>query len=139
MGFESCSGRPDANVSDFICWLLPSVTVSYSGFSFVHADSLFISNLSTGIDLYSIRTLQRLRHYSCPVTINLPLQVTLACQGLDRVVMGGLDGIVRVYDRTTGELVHRLQHKAGGRVQVVDVSSSGVSHALTWPTRIFRP
>jgi hypothetical protein len=26
--------------------------------------------------------------------------------------VGGVDGAVRVYDRTTGELVHRLRHKA---------------------------
>jgi hypothetical protein len=36
--------------------------------------------------------------------------------------VGGVDGAVRVYDRSTGELVHRLAHKVKGRVQVVDVS-----------------
>jgi hypothetical protein len=34
---------------------------------------------------------------------------------------GGVDGAVRVYDHTTGGLVHRLGHKVKGRVQVVDV------------------
>ncbi len=37
--------------------------------------------------------------------------------------MGGVDGITRVYDRDTGALVHRSEHKAGGCVQVFDVSS----------------
>lgn len=93
-----------------------------SGFSFVDGDSLFISNLSNGVDLYSLRTMQRLRHYEASLTINVPLQVALARQNLDRVVVGGVDGTVRVYDRATGGLVHRLGHKAKGRVQVVDVS-----------------
>ena len=42
--------------------------------------------------------MQRLRHYEVPVTINVPLQVALARQNLDRVVVGGVDGAVRVYD-----------------------------------------
>jgi WD40 repeat protein len=102
-----------------------------SGFSFVDGDSLFVSNLSNGIDMYSLRTMQRLRHYEAPVTINVPLQVALARQNLDRVVVGGVDGAVRVYDRTTGELVHRLGHKVKGRVQVVDVSDPTFQHPLT--------
>ena len=115
------------NVSRCIDYLVRSLDASCSGFSFLDGDSLFISNLSNGVDLYSVRTMQRLRHYDCPVTINLPLQVTLTRQGLDRVVMGGVDGITRIYDRDMGALVHRLEHKAGGRVQVVDVSSPGVT------------
>ena len=77
--------------------------------------------------------MQRLRHYESPVTINVPLQVALARQNLNRVVVGGDDGTVRVYDRTTGELVHRLGHKVKGRVQVVDVSDPAYQHvhALT--------
>ena len=66
--------------------------------------------------------MQRLRHYEVPVTINVPLQVALARQNLDRVVVGGVDGAVRVYDRTTSELVLRLGYKVKGRVQVIDVS-----------------
>jgi len=95
-----------------------------SGFSFVDGESLFISNLSNGVDLYSLRTMQRLRHYEAPVTINVPVQVALARQNLDRVVVGGVDGTVRIYDRATGELVHRLGHNVKGRIQVVDVSTS---------------
>jgi WD40 repeat protein len=94
------------------------------GFSFVDGDSLFVSNLSNGVDLYSLRTMQRLRHYEAPVTINVPLQIALARQNLDRVVVGGVDGAVRVYDRSTGELVLRLEHKVKGRVQVVDAAST---------------
>ena len=100
-----------------------------SGFSFVDGDSLFISNLSNGVDLYSLRNMQRLRHYEAPMSINVPLQVALARQNFDRVVVGGVDGAVRVYDRTTGELVHRLGHKAKGHIQVVDVSDPRFQHA----------
>ena len=66
--------------------------------------------------------MQRLRHYEAPVTINVPVEVALARQNLDRVVVGGVDGAVRVYACATGELVHCLGHKVKGRVQVVDVS-----------------
>ena len=71
--------------------------------------------------------MQRLRHYEAPVTINMPVQVALARQNLDRVVVGGVDGAIRVYDRTTGELVHRLSHKVKGRIQVIDVSNQGLN------------
>lgn len=85
-------------------------------------DNIFISNLSNGIDLYSLRTMQRLRHYESVVTVNVPFQVALARQALDRVVLGDASGILRVYDRETGEHVHSLEHQVKGRVQVVDVS-----------------
>ena len=66
--------------------------------------------------------MQCIRHYKHAVTINIPLQVTLARQALDWVVLGGVDGIIHVYDRATGELVHQLEDQVGGRVQVVEVS-----------------
>ena len=93
-----------------------------SGYSFLEGDSLFIYNLSNGIDLYSLRTMQRLRHYESPVTINVPLQVALTRQSSDQVVVGGVDGIVRIYDRETSGSVYRLEHKVKGQVQVIDVS-----------------
>jgi hypothetical protein len=98
------------------------LSMIYSGFSILDGDSLFISNLSNGIDLYSLRTMQRLRHYESVVTVNVPFQIALARHALDRVVLGDARGILQVYDRATGELVHRLEHKTKGRVQVVDVS-----------------
>jgi hypothetical protein len=93
-----------------------------SGFSILDGDSLFISNLTNGVDLYSLRTMQRLRHYESQVTVNVPLQIALARHALDRVVLGDARGTLQVYDRATGELVHRLEHTTKGRVQVVDVS-----------------
>ena len=95
----------------------------YSGFSILDGDDLFISNLSNGIDLYSLRTMQRLRHYESVVTINVPFQIALARQALDRVVLGDARGMLQVYDRATGELVHHLEHQMKGRIQVVDVSA----------------
>jgi hypothetical protein len=107
----------------------------YSGFSILDGDNLFISNLSNGIDLYSLRTMQRLRHYESVVTVNVPYQVALARQALDRVVLGDAKGILQVYDRATGELVHRLEHKTKGRVQVLDVSVLKTAYTLL--TKIF--
>lgn len=102
----------------------------YSGFSILDGDNLFISNLSNGIDLYSLRTMQRLRHYESVVTVNVPFQIALARQALDRVVLGDAKGILQVYDRATGELVHHLEHKTKGRVQIVDVSRFTIVYTL---------
>lgn len=102
----------------------------YSGFSILDGDNLFVSNLSNGIDLYSLRTMQRLRHYESLVTVNIPFQIALARQALDRVVLGDARGRLQVYDRATGELVHRLEHKTKGRVQIVDVSLLKIVYTL---------
>jgi WD40 repeat protein len=94
------------------------------GFSILDGDNLFISNLSNGIDLYSLRTMQRLRHFESVVTVNVPFQIALARQALDRVILGDARGTLQVYDRATGELVQRLEHKAKGRIQVIDAGST---------------
>ena len=57
------------------------------------------------------------------MTINVPIQVALARQNLDCVVVRGVDSAICIYDHATGELVHSLGHKVKGRVQVVDVST----------------
>lgn len=93
-----------------------------SGFSMLEGDNLFVHNLSNGVDLYSLRTMQRIRHFEYTPTINVPLQVSLARHGLDWVVIGGVDRTPRIYDRSTGELLCRLEHNPAGRVQVVEVS-----------------
>ena len=56
------------------------------------------------------------------VTVNVPFQIALACQALDCVVLGDAGGTLQVYDHTTGELVHCLEHKTKGHIQIVDVS-----------------
>ena len=72
--------------------------------------------------------MQRLQHYEATVTINIPLQVALARQNLDCVVVGGVDSTAHVYDCAISELVNRLGHKVKGRVQVVDVSIPTFQH-----------
>ena len=66
--------------------------------------------------------MQRLRHFESVVTVNVPFQIALARHALDRVILGDARGTLQVYDRATGELVQRLEHKAKGRIQVIDVS-----------------
>src|ERR1700678_1910876 len=51
--------------------------MTYSGFSILDGVNLFISNLSNGIDLYSLCTMQRLRHYESLVTVNVPFRLRL--------------------------------------------------------------
>src|SRR5271169_2172500 len=111
------------------------LSMNNSGFSILDGDNLFISNLSNGIDLYSLRTMQRLRHYESVVTVNVPFQIALARQALDRVVLGGAKGTLQVYNRATGELVQHLEHKTKGRVQIVEVSL--FKRVYTFLTKIF--
>ena len=72
--------------------------------------------------------MQRLQHYEATVTINVPLQVALARQNLDCMVVGGIDGTAHVYDRATSELVDCLGHKVKGCGQVIDVSIPTFQH-----------
>ena len=65
--------------------------------------------------------MQWLWHHEAQVTINVPVQVALARQNFDCVVVGGVDGAIHIYDHATGELVYSLGHKVKGRIQVVDV------------------
>ena len=62
------------------------------------------------------------------MTINVPIQVALARQNLDCVVVGGVDSTICLYDRATSELVHSLGHKVKGHIQVVDVSTNVLTY-----------
>ena len=62
------------------------------------------------------------------MTINVPLQVELARQNLNHMVVGGVDGTVCVYDHATSELVNCLRHKVKGCVQVIDVGIPMFQH-----------
>ncbi|KAG6848951.1 hypothetical protein H0H93_012525, partial [Arthromyces matolae] len=95
------------------------------GSAIVDGDSLFVGNLKSGVDHYSLRNkMQRIRHYQYVPVINVPFQIALARQGLDRVVIGGDDGWIRLFNRDTGEQLFYLVHPFHGRVQVVDAISS---------------
>ena len=62
------------------------------------------------------------------MTINVPLQVALARQNLNCVVVGGVDSTAHVYDHATRKLVDHLGHKVKGCIQVVDVSIPTFQH-----------
>ena len=62
------------------------------------------------------------------MTINVPLQVALARQNLNHMVVEGVDGTVHVYDCATSELANHLGHKVKGCIQVVDVSIPTFQH-----------
>ena len=65
------------------------------------------------------------------MTINVPVQVALARQNLDCMVVEGVDSAIHIYDCTTGELVHGLGHKVKGCLQVVDVSTDVLTYLCT--------
>ncbi|KZT12285.1 uncharacterized protein LAESUDRAFT_623922, partial [Laetiporus sulphureus 93-53] len=80
-----------------------------SGHSILSQDgqTLFVSNLVSGVDQYKFPSLERVRSYSYPIIRNQIMQVsTLGTQ----LVIGGDDGFTCLYDTTTGQLLQMLEH-----------------------------
>ena len=120
----------------YLSAILKILTMIYSGFSILDGDNLFVSNLSNRIDLYSLCTMQQLWHYESLVTINIPFQIALAQQALDCVVLGDVRGRLQVYDHVTGKLVHCLEHKTKGCIQIIDVSLLQIVYTLLTKTSL---
>ncbi|KLO04797.1 hypothetical protein SCHPADRAFT_840204, partial [Schizopora paradoxa] len=70
---------------------------------------LLVSNLQDGVDLYKFPTLEKVRTFIHPIVDNVPLQVDCTSDG-KFVVCGGDGGFVRVFCRSTGEVVQHLSH-----------------------------
>ncbi|KZT07843.1 uncharacterized protein LAESUDRAFT_650306 [Laetiporus sulphureus 93-53] len=77
--------------------------------------SLFISNLLSGIDQYRLPSMERTRSYSYPILCNYMMQVSLFD---NEVVMGGDDGFARVFDIRTRRLTQMLDHSHGEQCAV---------------------
>ncbi|TDL24059.1 WD40 repeat-like protein, partial [Rickenella mellea] len=70
---------------------------------------MVVSNLTSGVDVYSFPSLERIQQFSHVITCNVPLQVATAQKGA-LVVSGGDAGFARVYERSSGKLVASLTH-----------------------------
>jgi hypothetical protein len=82
---------------------------------------IFVSNLVDGVDQYTFPTLERVRSFSHNIVHNYPLQVSTLQQAAF-VVVGGDNGIVRIFERRNGQLLARLKHgNDGDLVQAVAV------------------
>jgi len=101
-----------------VLWLKTPNSPLCSGYAACSTDqeSFLISNLVNGIDSYvvssvssSVQQSQTFRH---PIRVNVPLQVTSALQGT-WVICGSDDGLVRIFDQRTGNLIRNLQHGQG--------------------------
>lgn len=57
-------------------------------------------------------SLQQTQTYRYPIRINVPLQVASALQG-HWVISGSDDGLVRIFDHRTGDLIRTLRHGNG--------------------------
>ncbi|KZT01104.1 WD40 repeat-like protein, partial [Laetiporus sulphureus 93-53] len=84
------------------------------GHSMLSSDeqSLFISNLLSGVDQYRLPSMKQTRSYSYPILHNYMMQVSLFD---NKVVMGRDDGFARVFDIRTGQLTQMLDHSHGER------------------------
>ena len=90
------------------------VDMTYSGYALLSSDerSVFVSNLSDGVDQYAVPTFNRVKSFFHPVTKNPPLQVAAAFQN-SWLLVGGEDGVARIFDRETGSLIQALEHEQG--------------------------
>lgn len=81
-----------------------------SGHSSISADETIIcvTNLENGCDLYSMPSLQKIRTFLQPITINSQIEGTLALDGL--FVTGGDAGMVNIYHILSGDRISTLCH-----------------------------
>lgn len=89
------------------------VDVITSGHSSVSPDEtlLCVTNLIDGSDLYSMPSLQWLRTFPQEVTLNYPIQGSLALDGV--FVTGSDNGTVNIYDILSGHRLWSLPHAVG--------------------------
>jgi WD40 repeat protein len=80
-----------------------------------HADlqknCLAVTNLHDGVDLYRVPSMQLIRTYSHGNENNFMFKVSI----IDKrwLVSGGQDGLARLYDLKSGQLLQKLQHGSG--------------------------
>ncbi|KDQ49341.1 hypothetical protein JAAARDRAFT_143598, partial [Jaapia argillacea MUCL 33604] len=75
-------------------------------------ESLLISNLDTGTDLYSIPRLLPIRSFNQNMKLLIPFQVAVAAPE-SLVVCGSDRGNVMLFDFHDGSLVQTLSHSSG--------------------------
>lgn len=80
-----------------------------SGASAYDGHHLVISNLSSGLDLYNLPTMQLKRNFTHTIVANVILQVAIISQH-GWVVAGGDDGFARVFDLSSGKFLFSLMH-----------------------------
>ena len=106
---------PDAHVCSTIFGVSALfVDIMYSGYALLSSDerSVFVSNLSDGVDQYAVPAFNRVKSFFHPVTKNPPLQVAAAFQN-SWLLVGSEDGVARIFDRETGSLIQVLEHEQG--------------------------
>lgn len=112
-------------VSAVFYWLYWSYRLR--GHAILDGQSLFISNLINGVDLYAIPNMERHQTFPHAILHNVPLQIAVTHEG-QWMVLGGDNGFARVYDRWTGQFLHRLDHgtEGGKLIQNVAVRNSSL-------------
>jgi len=98
-----------------------------------HADPqkncLAVTNLHDRVDLYRVPNMQLIRTYSHGNENNFMFKVYIINKR--RLISGGQDGVTRLYDLKSGQLLQKLQHGSGlysvnlNAVYKSDVTSRG--------------
>lgn len=82
---------------------------------------IVIDNVVNGFSLHRIEDGACIRMYDTKPEKTYPKQVAFV-EGAGKVVGGGENGVVYVFDKKSGEQVQTLRHAPTGRVQTVMVS-----------------
>jgi hypothetical protein len=105
---------PSTYVSQFtiLVSMIP-LTLSGSRFSSLSPDENFIliSNLSTGVDLYSLKDLNIAGSYNCVMKdeSNVPISVGFLGGG-QLIICGSHNGVVPIWHRNEGKLLQTLEY-----------------------------
>ncbi|KIK12695.1 hypothetical protein PISMIDRAFT_50643, partial [Pisolithus microcarpus 441] len=88
-----------------------------------------IDNAANGFSLHRVDDAVCMKTFDMKPTKTFPKQVVLTEEAM--VVVGrGENGLVYVFDRTTGQAIQTLQHSNGGRVQTVTTHNTGNIHLI---------
>ena len=94
--------------------------------SVIHdTDEVVICNGGDIFNLHDLRSGSVLRSFKCRKGSNVaarPVQVVCA-EKRASIVTGGCNGIISVFDRSTGRLEQELRHSRKGHVQTITVSA----------------
>jgi WD40 repeat protein len=89
----------------------PTTLTTISGHSDLKDKYLAVTNLHSGIDVYTIPTMQLVKSCSHNILRNYILQVSFVDNGW--LVSGGDDGFARLYDLRSGQFLEKLDHSHG--------------------------
>ena len=80
----------------------------YSAYTDLNKNYLAVTNLHDGVDLYSVSSMQLIKTYLHGNANTAIFKLSFVNKSW--LVSGGLDGVARLYDVRSGQLVQKLEH-----------------------------